>query len=371
MEPTTILADEQRSFLAAARTATLATIAPDGRPAARARSASSLVDAARTPVIYTPLDDKPKQVGDPRDLARVRDLLVRPDVSLLVDRWSEDWSQLGWLRLLGRASLLEPDDAPDEHAAAVGSASAPGTRSTPTIASRTGRSSGSRSSRRGAGAASASGQGGTRSAWKSARSSIAIRVQPGQTGSAMIATKADRAAGGADATVRLPSPRVVSGPDSSGRDPAAPATAAPATGRPGNGRPRLPPSSLAYFQPLRAIGPSPRSSRGPSSDRPRRLDPSSASPPRWARAPRSGSVPATGPDRDRPPESPQRDRGNGDAAGRDRTLRRRRRAGWSAPSRATTGLDDDGIVGPLTYEALDRRDATTAEDVNVGDEPDR
>ena len=31
------------------------------------------------------------------------------------------------------------------------------------------------------------------------------------------------------------------------------------------------------------------------------------------------------------------------------------------------GLDDDGIVGPLTYEALDRRDATTAEAVNVGE----
>lgn len=30
------------------------------------------------------------------------------------------------------------------------------------------------------------------------------------------------------------------------------------------------------------------------------------------------------------------------------------------------GLDPDGIVGPLTYEALDRRDATTAEQVNAG-----
>ena len=31
-----------------------------------------------------------------------------------------------------------------------------------------------------------------------------------------------------------------------------------------------------------------------------------------------------------------------------------------------SGIDDDGIVGPLTYEALDRRDATTSEAVTAG-----
>ena len=117
VEPTTILSDEQRSFLDAARTATLATIAPDGVPRL-VPVCFALVDAAG-PVIYTPLDDKPKRAGDPRDLARVRDILARPDVSLLVDRWSEDWSHLGWLRVAGHASVMEPGDAPDEHATAV------------------------------------------------------------------------------------------------------------------------------------------------------------------------------------------------------------------------------------------------------------
>lgn len=111
------LSAHERSFLAAARTATLATIAPDGVPRL-VPVCFALADAAG-PVIYTPLDDKPKRVGDPRDLARVRDILTRPDVSLLVDRWSEDWSQLGWLRILGRASLLEPGDSADEHASAL------------------------------------------------------------------------------------------------------------------------------------------------------------------------------------------------------------------------------------------------------------
>lgn len=107
----------EQAFLAAARTATLATIAPDGVPRL-VPVCFAFADVAAH-AIYTPLDDKPKRAADPRDLARVRDILARPDVSLLVDRWSEDWLQLGWLRILGRASVLEPDDAPGEHRAAV------------------------------------------------------------------------------------------------------------------------------------------------------------------------------------------------------------------------------------------------------------
>ncbi len=71
-------------------------------------------------VLYSALDEKPKTVSDPHLLARVRDIVERPNVSVLVDRWDEDWSRLGWLRLDGRASVLEPDGtATDEHSAAV------------------------------------------------------------------------------------------------------------------------------------------------------------------------------------------------------------------------------------------------------------
>ena len=108
---------EERSFLATARTATLATIAPDGMP--RLVPICFAIAQGLDPVLYSPLDDKPKQVADPRDLARARDVRARPEVALLVHRWSEDWSALGWLRILGRASLIEPADAPSEHAAAV------------------------------------------------------------------------------------------------------------------------------------------------------------------------------------------------------------------------------------------------------------
>jgi len=106
---------DERLFLAEARTATLATIAPDGAPRL-VPVCFALADDAD--VLYSPLDEKPKRVGDPRDLARVRDILARPEVSLLVHHWSEDWSALGWLRVRGRASLLEPRSG-REHAAAV------------------------------------------------------------------------------------------------------------------------------------------------------------------------------------------------------------------------------------------------------------
>ena len=57
-------------------------------------------------VIWTPLDEKPKSVDDVRSLARVRDILERPRVSLLVDRWSEDWAELAWVRIEGRATVV-------------------------------------------------------------------------------------------------------------------------------------------------------------------------------------------------------------------------------------------------------------------------
>ena len=60
-------------------------------------------------MLWTPIDDKPKRSVDPRSLARVRDVEARPDVTVLVDRWSEDWAELAWLRVAGLATLVDPD----------------------------------------------------------------------------------------------------------------------------------------------------------------------------------------------------------------------------------------------------------------------
>jgi len=113
-----VLTPDQRGFLAPARRAVLATIAPGGRP--RLVPICFTLDPDR-PVLYSPLDEKPKRVADVRDLARVRDIRRDPRVAVLVDAWDEDWSRLGWLRCDGTASLLEPNDADTdgEHRAAV------------------------------------------------------------------------------------------------------------------------------------------------------------------------------------------------------------------------------------------------------------
>jgi PPOX class probable F420-dependent enzyme len=119
MSTDSILTSPELAFLAAARTAVLATIDGGGMP--RLVPICFVVTDLPHLVVHTPLDEKPKRVGDAHDLARVRDILERAEVALLVDRWSEDWSRLGWLRLRGIAELVEPDDvaAADEHRTVV------------------------------------------------------------------------------------------------------------------------------------------------------------------------------------------------------------------------------------------------------------
>jgi PPOX class probable F420-dependent enzyme len=120
MRHPTILTAAQLGFLERARTAVFATIAPDGAPRLVPICFVVSAGAEGRRVIHTPLDEKPKRVADPRELERVRDIVANPVVGLLVHRWSEDWSELGWLRLDGHAELIEPEGpAAAEHATAV------------------------------------------------------------------------------------------------------------------------------------------------------------------------------------------------------------------------------------------------------------
>ncbi len=108
----------QRALLAAARRATLATVDADGRPRL-VPCCFVLLDTDDGPVLLTPIDEKPKRSADPRELARVRDIQRDPRVTLLVDRWDEDWTRLAWLRLAGDGMLLWPTEHTGEHVLAV------------------------------------------------------------------------------------------------------------------------------------------------------------------------------------------------------------------------------------------------------------
>jgi len=82
-----------------ARVARLATIDPDGRP-----HLVPIVFAVDGDTLYSAVDRKPKRS---QTLRRIENARVRPDVTILVDHYSEDWSALWWIRLRGRARVLD------------------------------------------------------------------------------------------------------------------------------------------------------------------------------------------------------------------------------------------------------------------------
>jgi PPOX class probable F420-dependent enzyme len=52
--------------------------------------------------LWSAIDRKPKRPGEP---ARVRRLRRRPEATLLVDRYDDDWSRLAWVEVRGRVSV--------------------------------------------------------------------------------------------------------------------------------------------------------------------------------------------------------------------------------------------------------------------------
>jgi PPOX class probable F420-dependent enzyme len=62
---------------------------------------------------WTAVDDKPKRVAG-TELARVRWLRRRPEATLLVDQYSDDWSQLAWVQLIGRVTIVDDAAPPPE-----------------------------------------------------------------------------------------------------------------------------------------------------------------------------------------------------------------------------------------------------------------
>lgn len=102
----------ERDYLEAARVARLATADGQGRPHAVPVCFTLLGDR-----IVTPIDEKPKD-APPGALRRVRDIAGNPRVALVVDHYTESWSELGWVQVRGTAVRIDPDEA--GHASAVG-----------------------------------------------------------------------------------------------------------------------------------------------------------------------------------------------------------------------------------------------------------
>ncbi len=88
-------------FVRGARVARLATAAATGQPLV-VPICFALVDGR----IYSAVDAKPKRT---RDLRRLRNVAENPQVSLVIDVWDEDWTNLAWVIVEGTAGILTTD----------------------------------------------------------------------------------------------------------------------------------------------------------------------------------------------------------------------------------------------------------------------
>jgi PPOX class probable F420-dependent enzyme len=88
-----------RERVRTAPVARLATTEPNGRP-----HLVPIVFVLDGEKLYSAVDAKPKRS---RRLRRVANARERPDVTVLVDHYEDDWSRLWWVSLRGRARVLE------------------------------------------------------------------------------------------------------------------------------------------------------------------------------------------------------------------------------------------------------------------------
>ena len=96
-----MLTDQQRRFLDAQRVARLATADAAGRP-----HVVPICYALSANTVYFTIDEKPKR-KPAGQLRRLANLHANPFAALVVDRYDEDWSRLGWVMVQGRAAVLE------------------------------------------------------------------------------------------------------------------------------------------------------------------------------------------------------------------------------------------------------------------------
>jgi PPOX class probable F420-dependent enzyme len=91
-----------RGLMCSAQVARLATINADGSP-----HVVPIVFAIEGETLYTAVDGKPKRS---RRLQRIENARERPAATVLADHYEADWSRLWWVRIEGRARVLEDGD---------------------------------------------------------------------------------------------------------------------------------------------------------------------------------------------------------------------------------------------------------------------
>jgi PPOX class probable F420-dependent enzyme len=95
-----MLSERERQFLAERRVAYLATADRGAVP-----HVVPVCFAVAGETLYITIDEKPKRTSG-RALKRIRNIAENPVVAVVVDRYDEDWTRLGWVMLHGRAEIL-------------------------------------------------------------------------------------------------------------------------------------------------------------------------------------------------------------------------------------------------------------------------
>jgi PPOX class probable F420-dependent enzyme len=88
---------DAEAMFAQSPVAMLATSTPEGEP-----HIVPVVFAVHGDVVYTAVDAKRKST---RRLRRLSNIEANPRVSMLVDHYDDDWSQLWWVRADGQAAI--------------------------------------------------------------------------------------------------------------------------------------------------------------------------------------------------------------------------------------------------------------------------
>ena len=89
-----------KTFLRSARVAHLATADREGRP-----HVIPICFAFDGEGLYSPIDEKPKK-RLPLLLKRIKNIRENPHVSVVVDRYDDDWRRLAYVLITGRAKVL-------------------------------------------------------------------------------------------------------------------------------------------------------------------------------------------------------------------------------------------------------------------------
>jgi PPOX class probable F420-dependent enzyme len=88
-----------RRHLDEAAVAHLATVGDDRKP-----HLVPVTFARDGDTVYFAVDQKPKRTAD---LKRLRNIAANPAIALLVDHYEDDWRRLWWVRVDGRARVLD------------------------------------------------------------------------------------------------------------------------------------------------------------------------------------------------------------------------------------------------------------------------